>query len=121
MSLEQANCKIPRDWSDRIDELASAARVSRSEILKTAIARYLGIEAESNTVNPPLSEVTGRIDQIETQLTALTQSMEALQNITSTVNLAAIPPQEQVDRLAELVKDLSDRLGKSNPKPKGFG
>lgn len=75
MPLELLSVKVPKEWLDRINELAEAQRLSKSDILKAAIAAYLGI-ATGDDEPTALSRILERLDRLEAQFTELTANKQ---------------------------------------------
>ncbi|MBD1847017.1 CopG family transcriptional regulator [Cyanobacteria bacterium FACHB-63] len=73
MPQELAACKIPSEWLQKIDVMAREAGVNRSDILKQAIAQFIG-ESSQPTQNEALTSLTERIDRLESLVSELLET-----------------------------------------------
>ena len=76
---ELVSAKIPSEWMEVLTEKARSTGSTKSEVIKAAIAAYLGIEAHGVRVDPvdPVDR-TDRTEAIEKRLSTVEQELTRL-------------------------------------------
>jgi RHH-type rel operon transcriptional repressor/antitoxin RelB len=59
--------RIPQEWQDQINAIAEAAGRKPSDVVREAIARYLGY-TDSGAVRGAISKLEDRVAQVEQKL-----------------------------------------------------
>ena len=62
--------RVPQSWQQQIQEIASAAGRKEAEIVREAIAQYLGL-TDPNSVKGTLEDLQERVANVERKLSGL--------------------------------------------------
>lgn len=62
--------RVPYDWQQQIQEIASAAGRKEAEIVREALAQYLG-QTDSSSVKGALEDLQDRVTNLEQKLSGL--------------------------------------------------
>ncbi|MBD1841820.1 ribbon-helix-helix protein, CopG family [Cyanobacteria bacterium FACHB-63] len=112
MPLELAACRIPKEWIDKLDAMARETGQTRSDVLKAAIAQFIG-ESIPSKPEQELTPLTERLDRIENLLSDLLETR-------STQALTPVNTAKSVERQIDLDQSASDEhrnISKARQKP----
>ena len=62
--------RVPQDWQQQIQEIASAAGRKESEVVREAIAQYLG-QTDPSNVKGAIADLQDRVTNLERKLRRL--------------------------------------------------
>ena len=62
--------RVPQDWQQQISAIASAAGRKEAEIVRDALAQYLG-KTDPKAVKGAISDLQGRVASLERKLAGL--------------------------------------------------
>lgn len=62
--------RVPQDWQQQIQEIAAAAGRKEAEIVREALAQYLG-QTDPNSVKGAIADLQDRVASLERKLAGL--------------------------------------------------
>ena len=62
--------RVPQDWQQQIQEIASAAGRKEAEVVREALAQYLG-KTDPGNVKGAIADLQDRVASLEKKLTGL--------------------------------------------------
>jgi RHH-type rel operon transcriptional repressor/antitoxin RelB len=63
-------CRVPQHWQDQIRQIASASGRKESDVVREAVAQYLG-EVSPGAVSGALASLESRVAVLESKLAGL--------------------------------------------------
>jgi len=69
-SSPMIGCRVPQDWQQQIEKIASTTGRTQAEVVREAVAVYLG-QTDPNMIKSILSEHHNRLSKLERKLARL--------------------------------------------------